>query len=49
MCERELARLTDLRGGYAEEPGHLPAWLDQEIAQTRTRLAWYEELASSFE
>ncbi|MDX1709765.1 MAG: hypothetical protein R3316_01345 [Rhodovibrionaceae bacterium] len=49
MCERELARLTDLRGGYAQEDGHLPAWLDQEIAQTRARLAWYEELAASFD
>jgi hypothetical protein len=47
MCERELARLTDLRRGYAEEPGHLPAWLDGEIAQVRQRLAWYEDLADS--
>ena len=44
MCERELARLTDLRSHHAAEPGHLVAWLDREIAQTRERLDWYREL-----
>jgi DNA-binding PadR family transcriptional regulator len=44
MIERELARLTDLRAAYAEEPGHFLDWLDQDIAATRARLAWFRDL-----
>ena len=46
IYERELARLTDLRGHYAEEAGALAAWLELEIDQTRARLAWFERLAA---
>jgi hypothetical protein len=45
MCERELARLTDLRRGYSDEPGHFAEWLDEEIAQAKARLTYYEGLA----
>ncbi|HEY9536113.1 MAG TPA: hypothetical protein VIS03_00865 [Kiloniellaceae bacterium] len=44
ICERELARLIDLRAYHGEEPGHLCAWLDSEIAQTRARLDWFAGL-----
>ena len=40
ICDRELARLTDLRQYHSEESGHLPEWLDLEIAQTRARHEW---------
>lgn len=44
MCERELVRLTDLRDHHTGESGHLPGWLDQEIAQARERLEWYRNI-----
>jgi len=44
MCERQLARMTELRGHHVEAPGHLSAWLDHEIDQTRERLAWFRNL-----
>jgi DNA-binding PadR family transcriptional regulator len=44
MCERELTRLTDLRGHHAGEPGHLTDWLDHDIAQVEARLAWFRDL-----
>lgn len=44
MCERELVRLTELRGNHAKAPGYLVAWLDQEIVQTRERLQWFQAL-----
>jgi DNA-binding PadR family transcriptional regulator len=44
VCERELARLTDLRGHHAGEAGHLVAWLDHDIAQVETRLSWFRDL-----
>ena len=47
MCERQLVRLTELRGGHAAAPGHLSAWLDHEIAQARERLAWFRDLQKS--
>jgi len=40
MGERELARLVNLRGLHAEDPGHLVAWLDHDISETRARLDW---------
>jgi len=45
IFERELARLTDLRGHHAGQEGALVAWLDLEIEQTRSRLAWFEAMA----
>jgi len=47
ICERELARLTDLREHHAPEDGHLNDWLDLEIAQTQARLTWAEKLRGS--
>ena len=44
MCERQLARMTELRGHHGDAPGHLSAWLDHEIDQTRERLAWFRNL-----
>ena len=44
ISERELARLTDLRAHHSDEDGHLCAWLDCEIAQTRARLDWFAKL-----
>src|SRR3546814_8198010 len=47
ICERELARLIDLRAYHGQEPGHLADWLDSEIAQTRARLEWFNRLRDS--
>jgi hypothetical protein len=44
MCERQLARLTELRGHHEDAPGHLPSWLDHETDQTRERLEWFRDL-----
>jgi DNA-binding PadR family transcriptional regulator len=44
ICERELARLLDLRQYHSEEDGHLRDWLDLEIDQTRSRLEWIARL-----
>ena len=44
MFERQLVRLTGLRGHHASAPGALKAWLEHEIAQTRDSIAWFEEL-----
>lgn len=47
ICERELARLTDLREHHCHEDGHLNGWLDLEIAQTQARLDWTDKLRDS--
>ncbi|MFQ6016926.1 MAG: hypothetical protein ACE5KF_01915 [Kiloniellaceae bacterium] len=47
MCERQLVRLTELRARHAEDPGHLAAWLDHAVAQTRERLGWFRNLRQS--
>ncbi|RDD62555.1 hypothetical protein [Ferruginivarius sediminum] len=44
MIERELARLTDLRASDSGDRGHFFDWLDQDIAATRERLAWFKDL-----
>ncbi len=44
MCERQLARLTELRGHHGDAPGHLSSWLDHEIDQSRERLGWFQNL-----
>lgn len=41
VSERELARLTELRAHHGGDRGHLTAWLDQEIVQGETRLAFF--------
>ena len=43
-CERELVRLTDLRGHHAEDGGLLVAWLDHEIAEIESRRDWFRKL-----
>lgn len=47
ICERELARLLDLREHHSREGGHLQDWLDLEIAQTQARLNWAAKLRDS--
>ena len=49
LSERELARLTQLRAHHAGEPGHLVAWLDQEIAQVESRLAFFQDLLTELD
>lgn len=44
IFERDLARLLDLRQHHSGDAGTLTAWLDMEVAQTRTRLAWFEAM-----
>ena len=44
MCERQLARLTELSGHHQSTPGHLPSWLDHETDQIRERLGWFRNL-----
>ena len=41
ICEREFARLTDLRRQYHDQSNHLVDWLDHDIAQVEARLAWF--------
>lgn len=49
LSERELARLTQLRAHHAGQPGHLVAWLDQEIAQVEGRLAFFQDLLAQLD
>ena len=42
--DTELARLDDLRLSHANDPGHLTAWLDHDIAQLENHLDWLESL-----
>lgn len=44
-CERELVRLTDLRGRSGGLPMPFTAWLDHDIAQIEARLRWVRDLA----
>ncbi|MGH6933163.1 MAG: hypothetical protein ACREEE_12100 [Dongiaceae bacterium] len=44
ICERELARLTDLRRQYRGQSNHLVDWLDHDITQVEARFAWFVEL-----
>lgn len=39
-CDAELGRLVDLRRHHAEDPGHLAARLDHDIAILEARHAW---------
>lgn len=48
-CEQELARLEDLRRYHAADPGFLVAWLDHDIADLRSRLAWLEQFRAGLE
>ena len=40
MCELERARLSEMRGRYAD--GSLANWLDLDIAQIEERLVWFQ-------
>ena len=42
-CEKELARLDDLRAHHADDPGALASWLDHDIAAIERRIAWLKE------
>jgi DNA-binding PadR family transcriptional regulator len=42
LADAELARLADLRAQNAGPDNALGDWLDQEIAQTEQRRAWYQ-------
>ncbi len=44
-CERELARLTDLRSRSGGLPMPFVAWLDHDIAQIEARRRWVRDLA----
>ena len=44
LYQQEIARLEDLRERQADEPGHLDCWLEHDIAQNRSRLAWLRAL-----
>ena len=39
-AENELARLDELRRHHAGEQGHLGEWLDYDIGEGESRLAW---------
>ena len=44
VADSELARLEDLRDAAADESAAFRLWLDQEIDQSRRRLAWLGRL-----
>ncbi|MFC4352942.1 hypothetical protein ACFOW6_15425 [Fodinicurvata halophila] len=49
IFDRESVRLNDLRSYQDAEASALSDWLDLEIEQTRSRLAWFEELRRRIE
>jgi hypothetical protein len=49
ICERQLARMTELRGHHGNAPGHLSIRLDHEIDQTRERLEWFRNLQAGLD
>ncbi len=44
LYETELARLQDLARHHAGAPGLLVPWLEHDIAQVASRLAWFHAL-----
>ena len=44
MREAELARLADLRASHDGDDSHFARWLDHDIAQIETDLAWFRQL-----
>lgn len=44
MCERELLRLTELRGKHCDDEGYFMSWLDHDIGEVAARHAWFEAL-----
>lgn len=45
-CDKELARLEDLRAHHAGDPGFLAPWLDQDIAALKRRIDWLENFGA---
>jgi DNA-binding PadR family transcriptional regulator len=43
-CDRELARLGDLRGHHSDEATFLTSWLDHEIDEVDSRRQWFRRL-----
>lgn len=43
VCERELARLEDLRQHHAEDAGYLVPWLDHDLSLLELHLTWLTE------
>jgi DNA-binding PadR family transcriptional regulator len=48
-CERELARLADLRSRCDGLPEALVAWLDHDIEQLEARRDWFAERATAIQ
>ncbi|MDZ4737706.1 MAG: hypothetical protein SGJ07_15290 [Rhodospirillaceae bacterium] len=46
-CERELARLVDLRGRSERLPAPLVDWLDHDMEQLEARRRWFQDRAAS--
>ncbi|HEX9448606.1 MAG TPA: hypothetical protein VF920_11530 [Dongiaceae bacterium] len=46
-CNRELARLADLRNHHASEDTPLLPWLDHEIDEVTARRAWFQRLRAT--
>jgi DNA-binding PadR family transcriptional regulator len=44
LAEQELGRLQDLERCHGHDAGLLPRWLEHEIDQAETRLAWFRTL-----
>ncbi len=42
--ETEIARLDDLRSAHANDSGYLNAWLNHDIHQLESHLAWLNDL-----
>ena len=41
--------MTELRGHHGDAPGHLSAWLDHEIDQSRERPDWFRDLRAGLD
>ena len=46
MYERELLRLTELRGSLHGDEGYFVSWLDHDIAEVTARNAWFQALSA---
>jgi len=47
VCDKELARLSDLRNHHSASDGWLPQWLEQEIGEVERRRNWFREVRQS--
>ncbi len=46
LCREELVRVADLRRHHDGETGYLTEWLDHDLAEIDTRLAWLKDFAA---